>query len=714
MSLNSDYVTSVDLSPYLVDKTTGEPLASGIVTFYEDDNRTVGKVVYQLTGSPPDYTYTPLPNPIILSNTGTFQDTSGNDIAVYYYPYDANGNIQLYYITVTDALGTPQFTREAWPNEFASATSSVQTPVVNQIANSQFSQISFISPLTIAIPTGTTVNVPIAPGWIFNATATGAGIGSVTISQDAIAGTAAYPNNPPFVLTVTPTANIAALSLTQKLNNDPDIWSPQVVGAANGWVATSILLAPGSMATINYVTSNATTQNLLTANNTGGVFNSFPNTVQLTAPVNTDTGSTGYVTIQIILPNIATPTRLSNVQVVPLQTNITGVTYGESSVNNQASQLFYYYNPLLQAKPISSYLVGWDFPLNPVQFLGPTVGPFATGANTSNYFWDQTIIFQSVNSGISVTRDVNEGVNAMRVTANVASQFALIQYIPAPLANDILQNPLSVNIAALTGIVGGLGGTVSLWYTTGALPSTIASHNSLVATLTAAGKPATFNGTWIEIPRNGIGSSTSATSLLGDATFTVGYTAVSNFMDYGFSGWNYNGQAADNKATFVAIVVGFAQVPIGNTVYINSISLVPGNIPTRPAPKTFDEVLRQCQYYYEKSFDVGVIPVANYGSTTGAALCLQQPTVGAPGGKNFFSTVMFKVTKYAPATATLYNPAGIGSPNQVYDGGINATCSNSIGSCCDSYIQMYFTPAVGSATGDLLSVHWTADCRLGQ
>jgi hypothetical protein len=34
-------------------------------------------------------------------------------------------------------------------------------------------------------------------------------------------------------------------------------------------------------------------------------------------------------------------------------------------------------------------------------------------------------------------------------------------------------------------------------------------------------------------------------------------------------------------------------------VFINSISLVPGDIPTRPAPKTTDEVLRECQYYFE-------------------------------------------------------------------------------------------------------------------
>lgn len=709
MSLNPNYIVSTELESYFVDKSTGEPLANGVVNFYEDNNRTVGKVVYELTGSPPNYTYTALPNPLILSNTGTFQDASGNNIAVYYYPYDADGNIQLYYITVTDALGVEQFTREAWPNEFATATSSKSGAIVNQMSNPQFAVISFISPLTIAVPGSTTVNVAIAPGWILNATATAAGSGTVTVTQNAIAGTAAYPYNPPFTLTVTPGANISALSLSQTLNNDPNIWSPQTGTANNGYVATSILLAPASSLSINYVPSSASSQILLTANNAGGVYQEFTQTVQLTAPANADTGETGYVNIVLVLPT-NTPTTFSNMQVVPLQSNVSGIVYAESTVNQQINQLFYSYLSSFNYKPTSSYLVGWDFPFNPTQFLGPTVVAIASGNNTSNYYWDQTIIFQSSTSGVGVTRSA-AGNRALRITAAAATQFALIQYIPAPLANSLLQNFLSVNVAAITGVAGGLSGTVSLWYTTGALPSTIGGKNSLVATLTAAGKPATFNGAWVEIPRNGAGSSASTTSLLGDAVFTVGAGTGNNFNDYGFNGWGLQGNAAVNTATFVAIVVGFAQLTLANTIDFLSISLVPGNIPTRPAPKTQGTNTSECWAYYWKSFAPSVIPAQNVGYNTGE-LSIVAGLSGA--NRELSNSFTFPTQMYSVPTMVTYNPVAANA--QVRDFTASADCSNSVASTSMGQNAFSVVAQGNPATteGNQLYVHITADARLGQ
>ena len=41
----------------------------------------------------------------------------------------------------------------------------------------------------------------------------------------------------------------------------------------------------------------------------------------------------------------------------------------QNSVNRQNDYLFHYYNPLLQYKPIESFLIGWDFPVNPAQPL---------------------------------------------------------------------------------------------------------------------------------------------------------------------------------------------------------------------------------------------------------------------------------------------------------------------------------------------------------
>ena len=46
--LNANYVAALDLNPYFVDKSTGTPLSGGTISFYEDNNRTTAKPVYEL------------------------------------------------------------------------------------------------------------------------------------------------------------------------------------------------------------------------------------------------------------------------------------------------------------------------------------------------------------------------------------------------------------------------------------------------------------------------------------------------------------------------------------------------------------------------------------------------------------------------------------------------------------------------------------------
>lgn len=140
--LDSRFIITSDLESYFVDKDSGEPLAAGIVTFYSDINRTTLKPVYQLTGSPPNYSYAALPNPCILSAVGTFQDGGGNNIVPYYFPYtgtpaDNTGVLELYYITVQSSGNVLQFTREGWPNAAANQNAE-NTELKNFIPNSQF------------------------------------------------------------------------------------------------------------------------------------------------------------------------------------------------------------------------------------------------------------------------------------------------------------------------------------------------------------------------------------------------------------------------------------------------------------------------------------------------------------------------------------------------------------------------------------------------
>lgn len=139
MALNPQYIPLYQLQQYFVDKATGAPLAGGRVYFYSDVNRTIPKTVYELSSTTGTYTYVPLPNPIVLSSVGTPVDNNGNDIVIYAYPFDPVTNeSELYYVVVQDALGRPQFVREAVPGISGSGTPSTESGLFNYVPNGQF------------------------------------------------------------------------------------------------------------------------------------------------------------------------------------------------------------------------------------------------------------------------------------------------------------------------------------------------------------------------------------------------------------------------------------------------------------------------------------------------------------------------------------------------------------------------------------------------
>ena len=104
------------LQDYLVDTSSGLPLSAGIVTCYQDNNRTTLKNWYYQTGIPGDYSYVQLPNPMTLSAVGTIVDVNGQDTIPFFYPYASdNITIETYYITVDNANGQRMFSRQNFP-----------------------------------------------------------------------------------------------------------------------------------------------------------------------------------------------------------------------------------------------------------------------------------------------------------------------------------------------------------------------------------------------------------------------------------------------------------------------------------------------------------------------------------------------------------------------------------------------------------------------
>jgi hypothetical protein len=142
MALDSRYVIASDLLSAFFDKDTGEPLSDGVIKFYKDQARTEPKDVFQLSGAPPNYTYTNLGNEITLSATGLMQnDDTGQIIILLYFPYegtpdDSDGTLELYYVTCENEDEEEQWTREGWP--YVTVETTQEQNFVNFAPNGQF------------------------------------------------------------------------------------------------------------------------------------------------------------------------------------------------------------------------------------------------------------------------------------------------------------------------------------------------------------------------------------------------------------------------------------------------------------------------------------------------------------------------------------------------------------------------------------------------
>ncbi len=651
MALDDRYFVTSDLSPYFVDKNTGLPLSNGSISFYRDVARNTPKTVYQLIGAPPNYVYVALPNPVPLSAVGTPQDAVGNDVIIYYFPYDTDGNIDLYYAVVADSSATMNQTIEAWPN-VTGDTNPVQNDfsISNQISNAQFTQ-------TFLNSSGTTVyNVTAAsnqlfsfsPNWDFVIS----GTGSVTVQRIAVPGNDKVITSPPYVVDVTVSGGITVCYLRQRFNKNSGLWASTTT--------QSIFLA-GSVVAINQLSGNTNIE-MFYQESTGGspisiLQGTFDNSgykllsgvtlLPIPLSTNTDVGDAGYIDIYLsFLPN--SHIRLSSVQVVPSfnQANAAIISFQLNSSNREQAFMGDYYIPRLNSRPASSLLTAWDFTVNPFQFAASgNIGA------TAAYICDQTIALRGASGAVAYAIDaVTSGLQL--TTAGTNDAFYLMQYLSGDDAKKILGTPLSVNVfgyrkSASSDV------TLRVYLFRAPSTSTIPVLPTSIGTVAANGVFTLTAAGWTEIPRGGLDT---ASTILPQLTLNSELNDPEN--DMSFTGWQLTDSTQIGNTDKFAIVVTLAYVDVSTVMTINSISLIPSAISSRPAPESFDEVLRKCQYYYETSYDSGLF--AGAVSNNGAVICSQYPSISGdavPNSSKVYPRYFFgryQTQKRVPVSPTIY------------------------------------------------------------
>ena len=598
MAISPLYIPFYNLMEIFLDKDSGLPLSGGVVTFYQDNQRTTLKPVFEITGTDPNYTFAELPNPMVLSSTGTFVDTFGNPIVVYAYPYDAAGVEERYYVTVVSSGAVPQETIPATPYIPGSGSSTNNlTNAENTISNPQFTEVLFVDngPHAYSV-TGASTVTAVAPNWDLITT----GTGTVTVTREASISTVA-PSNPIYALKIATTGITGTYKLRQRLTNSPRIYANEFVAA---YFVASVTSASAVSVIMNFTPSSGTAYELINTSIAPGVgFVENATSTAITGTINTDNSDVGYVDVSLEI-SVDSTISVSSIQIAGVSSATEILAFSQEPAARELDHLFHYYKPQLDYKPIPSYLVGWDFPMNPAQFNGDTIASaaFNIGANKSQYIWDQTIAFQTVDQGLSVART---SAGALEITAALVTQAALIQYLDQAQARELLLGNMAVNVSAFA--TGGTAISVSLWYTLDAnLPTvTAGTNNSIALTVDATGVPVTENGTWVQVARGdqGVAQATLTTSL----------------ADYMFSSWTTSGTGS-TTATFFAIVVGTDAMTAADVVTFDSISLVKGDIGTRPAPRTYDQTLQECQRYYETSFAPGAVATATRENSIGVPM----------------------------------------------------------------------------------------------
>ncbi len=708
LPLDPQYVAAFTIECVLLDKDTGAPLSGGQVFFYRDNNRGVLKPVWQITGTSPNYTFTQLPNPMILSSIGTFVDANDNPVVPYFKPWDADDNIDLYYVKVLSSGDVEQFTREAVPDVQEEEESGASASFENEISNPQFAEVLFDTTTANYAYNVTTVSslvLPLGPDWDLVVSAPG--VGSVTVEQITPQGSLNIQGNPGTILQIN-SAGLSRLLLRQRIYGSPSLWS-------GGFVSTSFTAKTESGTTpllkMYYSQSAGTVVNIeLNPDNNvlGPDYEVYESTVEIPESDSTQTFPGAYIDIFFDIP-LSTIVDLTNIMLAFTGTiSITDLAYNQDTMNRHIDHLFHYYQPLINFKPIPSLLTGWDFPLNPAQRHGPTVTMLTAAAPPTAaqcYIWDQTISKSLVGNVAVVRNAVTGGIQFTNTSALDA--WYTIQYLTGAQAKKMLGTSLSVNISGFKTQVGGATNCKVYMYS-GRAAATIPALPTVIGTVAADGTFTLTAANWTLIPRGNHGTANGTLSTVS----TIDYATLNDAEDLAFSGWEITDATQISDTDKFAIVVTYS-CPVASTVsVINSISVVPGDIPTRPAPQTPNQVLFECQNYYQMSFPVGTVPAQNAG-LAGASLGIQAVSVAtAAAGPYIRFPTNLRAVPVAGTTLIIYNPSDANGEirNITNNTSWSSSTSNTISE--SGFFTIGVTSGAGG-TGNACAIQWTADAALG-
>lgn len=690
MAINPLYIPLFNIEEVILDKDSGLPLAAGVVRFYRDSQRLTPKQVYQITGTSPNYSFISLGAVLTLGLAGEFVDQDGDPVVPYAYPYDVDGNLDLYYVTVESSGGVPQFVRQAVPYVDTSAIPpSERASTSNELANPQFVEVNFPAGTTTLTVTGSGTVTKVAPDWDIISS------GSGTIELERLEPTSAgVPTNPPYALRINASSGLgASVTLRQRLTNTPSIFRG---GFASGSLTAAVISGGSSFITMTYAPSTGTSTEVITSTSipTDGAYHIIAANAEIPDQAN-PAASTGYIDINITIPtsrNIA----ITSLQIVGTAFSI-NLPFDEETAARQKDHLFHYYENAVVRQPKESILAGWNFPLNPWHYFPTT----STNVTDNKYTADQTIIIQqnyvdtNVGNNVAVGRSsVATGYNFEVTAVTATNKFMALQYIdPAlmrPYWGRIMSSMVRASIVTTHGTTAKF--KVRLMYKAG-LPAIISRTVPVSSWANTDDSIPTVSGDgWTYI------------TPINDPT----YTLTADLQNFSFDGFVLPAASSSSQTLGIAFIMmnNMNQTATADKIFIQNISLVRNDFAIETDAETYDQALRKCQYYFEYSWDqesaVGLVTSIGAITTQVAAI-----SGAAPGLQSWF-----KSTKRANAIIVWYSPLDGAQPRILNNtAGTNLTVSSTTSN--STVITGFPNLTSNIPDGNTVSAHWTADSRLG-
>ncbi len=443
----------------------------------------------------------------------------------------------------------------------------------NVITNPQFSVVNFSNPLT------TSSNLfEIAPGWFI--AAVGAS-GSITVNQIQLIGTDDIATNASYGLQII-SSGWTQIILRQRFNMNGALWAGESVATS-----VSALSPNGSAVSLfsRLVYSDGEQDVVINGVPLSQGWQQIEATATIPLSTNPNPPASAWTDYEIYW-TAGNTINITSIQLVG-QELPENVSYIQLPIERQIDQTFHVYANSLIMQPKGGLLTGWNFPLNPYQFYayGAT-----TAASAAQYIADQTILVS--NASTLSTSWTNDGINIAAISSTTQAQFAVVQYIDTTLCAPYWQYNLSV-LARLK--------LVSTNSTSLGVKFMIAYRSNTPPNV----NPVASFGT------NTINLSTGWTGITCNNDVTGTFTNINSPLNYAYNQFTLPADpgAGSNFCIIMYTTNAMSAAGTPDVLQLQKISLVPNDFAIEEIPKTFNQVLSDCQFYYEGSY--GSYPIAS-------------------------------------------------------------------------------------------------------